>query len=146
MLETKLRAKMVKDATKQGYFIRSVNDRFNSAYPDMRMSHIDYFPIDLELKILRVSESTLRHGHEVNSGIEKLQEIELRKMNEAGMRAVGLIYVELWKGFVFCNSMRFTPNKAAELVMIPHDSPILYKNILDYSDEFLQREGYRYHA
>lgn len=142
MLEVNLRSKLIKRAKKDGFFARNVNDRFNSAYPDFRLSSSKYYPIDVELKILRVSESTLRHGSVVNSGLTRLQTIELREMNAAGMMAVGLIYVEEWKSFVFCNTQRFSPNEASKFMCIALDSPLLFDLILIYGKIFVIQEGY----
>lgn len=142
MLEVNLRSKLIKKAKEQGFFARNINDRFNSAYPDFRLSKRDHHQMDVELKILRVSDSTLRHGSAVNSGLTRLQAIELRDMNAAGMLAVGLIYVEEWKSFVFCNTQRFTPNEASKFMCIPLDAPTLFDLILIYGKLFAIQEGY----
>jgi hypothetical protein len=142
VLEINLRSKLIKKAKEKGFFARNINDRFNSAYPDLRLSNRSYHQMDVELKVLRVSDSTLRHGSIVNSGLTRLQTIELRDMNAAGMLAVGLIYVEGWKSFVFCNTQRFSPNEAARFMSIPLDAPLLFDMILMYGKMFAIQEGY----
>jgi hypothetical protein len=142
VLEVNLRSKLIKKAKEKGFFARNINDRFNSSYPDFRLSHQDYHQMDVELKILRVSDSTLRHGSAVNSGLTRLQAIELRDMNAAGMLAVGLIYVEEWKSFVFCNTQRFVPNESSKFTLIPFDAPMLFDLILIRGKLFATENGY----
>lgn len=112
--ETELRARMVADAKKLGYWSRSVNDRFVSGYPDMRFSKKPLGQLDVELKILDCAQSTVQKGAEVKSGLTKLQQIELRDMNEAGAPAVGLVLIKPLGLFTLWNHKRIDIDKALD--------------------------------
>lgn len=101
--EVELRARLVVDALKQGCWATATNDRFVSGKPDMRIAHRDLFQLDIELKIIDPAASTLERGATVATGITKLQAIELRNMNAAGVMAVGMVLLKPLNEFIFCN-------------------------------------------
>ena len=108
-IETRVRARLVSDAKRSGFWARSENDRFTSGYPDMRISRADTGQLDIELKILGCSEASFTSEREMESGISALQAIELRDMNKAGAKAVGMVLIPERNEFLFTNTRRFSP-------------------------------------
>lgn len=126
--ELRLRTAILDAAAEQGFWTSNTNDRFVSGKPDMRMARIDVGQMDFELKILGCSHSTIESGRSVLSGVTKLQEIELRDMNLAGARAVGLILLPDVGRFVFCNYKNIVPKEALQ-ISVPWDSKAKYVDV-----------------
>lgn len=145
MKETELRQKLIKHAKDSGYWAKSVNDRFMSGYPDMRLKVPNYPHIDIELKILDSTISALRRRVEVNSGIEALQAIELREMNLHGIPAVGMVYISAIDKFVFTNKRRFVPLLEADLDVVEGNKgkPNLV-SVVNTAYRYLRRIGFEY--
>lgn len=148
MIETELRQKMIKEAKKQGVWARSINDRFNSAYPDMRLKSPLYPHIDVELKMCGAAAGTLSNPNKaIRTGIEPLQFIEIRDMNAIGIPAVGLIYIDNLDAFTFCNAKEFVPYASLEAHWIEGNRgrpnfDLLIKRAFQY----LKHEGHDFNA
>jgi hypothetical protein len=93
-LETELRGKIIKQWNKDGFYAISVNDRFASARPDMRLGIGGIGQLDIELKYLEGGKGVLQ------SGLTALQKIEIRDMNRASMPAIALTYHDLRRVFI----------------------------------------------
>lgn len=147
MAETKLRALLMRSATANGVWARSVNDQFNSGYPDLRMKHPDYPHIDVELKVCRVSYSTASSiDAHINTGIRPLQAIELRDMNKAGIPAVGMIYVEVLDTFYPSIKGDFAPQElySQDLMSIAVKGKPRWSFFMKAAFRYLKKEGYDY--
>jgi len=144
MKETDLRQKMVKEAKKQGYWIRSVNDRFNSGYPDLRIK-TQSPQMDMELKVCRIAASSIRHGNITQSGISKLQAIELRDMNKAGIPAVGVLYFPREDWFTFTNYYEFDAWQAlADHSIEGNKGRPDFEVLTRHAMHYLMEQGYSY--
>jgi hypothetical protein len=145
MIETEYRQKMIKDANGQGHWARSINDTFNSAYPDIRLK-VDGFPqIDMELKILRSEMSTILGGRMVKSGLRKLQQIEIRDMNKAGIPAIGLILVEKAKVFTFSTNMSFIIQESLDQWFHPYrHKGTNWASVVEDAFNYLKKQGHDY--
>ena len=145
MIETELRQKMVKEAGKQGCWARSVNDKYISGYPDFRLKSPLYPHLDCELKICRAAASTLSNGREIQSGIEKLQFIEIRDMNKIRIPTVGLIYIEAMDVFTFTNDKTFVPKETLDAFWIEgkRGKPD-FDNLAKQAFRFLKTQGHVY--
>lgn len=73
----------------QGFYAEKQSERFKAGRPDLRLARKDVGQCDFELKYLSAS---LEPGVEL--GFTKLQWLKLKEMNEHGIPAVGLVYVE----------------------------------------------------
>jgi hypothetical protein len=79
-----LRDKMLPDLRKQGFKAENISDAFVSGRPDFRIGRKDLGQLDVEFKIIDAVNGT------VQSGLTKLQKIEIREMNKHGMPAICL--------------------------------------------------------
>lgn len=145
MIETELRQKMVKEANRQGCWARNINDKYISGYPDFRFKSPCYPHLDCELKICRAAASTLGRNKEIQSGIEKLQFIEIRDMNKFEIPAVGLIYIQEMDVFTFTNEKLFVPKHALEAFWIEANrGKPNFDNLAKQAFRFLKTIGYDY--
>jgi hypothetical protein len=150
--ELRLRSRILNDAKASGLWGSNVNDRFVSAKPDIRLScrwcTINFWQLDVELKILGVAQSTIDSDREVLSGVTKLQEIEIRDMNRGGARAVGLILIPEYDLFVFCNFKKIRVgtaiNRGPRVLFNPRkaEGPALdFWQLFAASEEYLRSIG-----
>lgn len=82
---------MITSLLKQGWFATKTSDRFKAGKPDLRIGHDAYGQMDVELKY---SLEDWADNFVFDTGLAKLQEIKIREMNQHGIPAVGLVFVE----------------------------------------------------
>ena len=117
--ETQLRQKMVQAGKEQKAWIRSVNDRFQSGRPDLRLKVLGTPHLDVELKICKLSHRAVLNDQFCKTGLRKLQVIELRDMNAAGIPAVGALYWPERDIFTFSNYENFQAGEALRGDTVP---------------------------
>lgn len=146
--ETEYRVKMIKEWRKKKHWVYSINDNFNSGYPDMRIKVEDYPHIDVELKVWRGAASTLQSSKEVNSGLRKLQKIEIRDMNKAGVPAVCAVYLEVVDLFVFTLLEKFNPHEEimAGMTVEGNGGKPDAAQLVRGAFTFLKQKGYNYYV
>lgn len=145
--EVQLRQKMVDAGKKQGVWIKSVNDRFMSGRPDMRLKASGVPHLDVELKICRLSHRSVLLNQECKTGLSKLQHIEIRDMNAAGVPSVASLYWSDRDIFTFTTSLTFNAGDAIKDVefQVPGENgkPDMHL-FAAKAYEWLIREGYQY--
>jgi hypothetical protein len=92
----------------QGFFADKTSERFKAGKPDLRVARLDLGQCDFELKY--VTDLKLEFGVDIvfDPGFTKLQWFKLREMNEHGIPAAGLLYIERKNAFYLCNLLRPT--------------------------------------
>lgn len=139
--ETKLRKAICDGGKLQGWLAEDVNDRFKAGKPDMRLGHIDFPQIDVELKY-----SLEEFEKEYDVGLKKIQWLKIRDRNRAGMPAVCLVYSLPLNLFFITTLLRDTlPPPGRCIKKLPDDRVIDLPELHIKTMRYLQDEcGYRY--
>lgn len=77
----------------QGFYAEKQSERFIAGRPDCRVARADCGQLDFELKYIR-GDVTGEDGGDIDVGMTKLQWLHLKTMNEHGIPAVCLVYLE----------------------------------------------------
>lgn len=131
-LELKLQEKMIKSLLRQGWFATKTSDRFKAGRPDLRIAHIDFGQIDVELKY-----SFSDFSKEDDVGMTKLQWLKGKEMRKHGMPAICLVYSEPLDSFFFTTLLRdiLTPGRWC-VKKLPGDAIIdggtLFNNAMEH--------------
>lgn len=139
-LELKLQAKMIPSLHKQGWFAEKTSDKFKAGRLDLRIGNTRYGQLDVELKYQMTDFAEIE-----TTGLSKLQYYRMKDMNEHGMPAVGLVYVEPLDLFFVTTVLREAlPPLPRRVVKLPGSEvisgPVLFVKALEYLDDL----GYRF--
>lgn len=138
-LELKLQAKLLTGLHHQGWFATKTSDRFKAGRPDLRIAHRDFGQMDVELKY----SLELWDLGDYDTGLTKLQQIKIREMNQYGMPAVGLVFIEPKDLFIITTLLRDTlPPPARCVPKLPGSEVISGPDLFVKAMEFLNDLGY----
>lgn len=147
-----LQADMIGDRVKktgligQGWFATKTSDRFKAGRPDLRISRHDFGQMDVELKYV-VDDYSGPDYPEIDNGLTKLQWLKLKEMNEHGMPAICLVYMEAHKRFFVTTLLRDTFPATSRCVReLPKGTVIDGAELFKTGMEHLYELGYRYPA
>lgn len=140
-LELKLQAKMIDGLHKQNWFATKTSDRFKAGRPDLRIAHRQYGQMDVELKYSLEFEDE----EEYETGLKKLQRIKIREMNDHGMPAIGLVFVEKRNLFFVTTVLRETlPDARRQCLKLPGAEVISGPDLFVTALEHLNDLGYQH--
>lgn len=141
-----LQPKIITSLHKQGFLALKSSDRFKAGRPDLRTGRKDLGQIDFELKYCTEPMSNLwfepGKPREFDTGLRLLQQLKMGEMNEHGMLACGLIYVEAMERFFVTLLLRDVLPPLTRCVLRGNsdddiiDGEALYAATKGYLDEF----------
>lgn len=141
-LELKLQEKMIGSFHKQGWFATKTSDRFKAGRPDLRIAHLDFGQMDVELKY---SLEDWADCFLFDTGLSKLQCIKIREMNQSGMPAIGLVFVEKRDLFFVTTVLRETlPEAPRQCLKLPGSEVISAPDLFVTAMEHLNDLGHKY--
>lgn len=140
-LELKLQGNMLESLHKQGWFATKTSDRFKAGRPDLRIGHRDFGQMDVELKY---SLDYWDIG-DYDTGLTKLQRIKIKEMNQHGMPAIGLVFVEKLDLFFVTTVLRETlPPPERRVLKLPGTEVISAPDLFVTAMEHLNDLGYQH--
>lgn len=134
MKELQLQSLIIKGLTSQGFYVTKTSDRFIAGKPDLRLGHPDLGQLDVELKVLDGPVD-----REVATGLTKIQVLTLKKMNEHGMPAVGLVFSSHVGVFYCANVLRaHLPEIGHCVLKLPRPAIISGPDLFRVAKEYLK--------
>lgn len=143
--EDKLKDDIRNDLVKQDLYAEKVSDKFKAGRPDLRLGHRIFGPLEIELKYNDWPIASLEAAIEIDSGMTKLQWLMIKRMNEAGMPAICLIYYEALGHFGVHSLLRDTlPPPERRVVRVTKPGVVHVPELYAVSMEYLHGLGYEY--
>lgn len=143
--EDKLKGDVKDDLTRQKFYAEKVSDKFKAGRPDLRLGHLEFGPLEVELKYNVLPLHMLEDADDLDSGMTKLQWLNLRRMNEHGMPAVCLIYYEALGYFGVTTLLRDTlPPPTRRVTRVTKGGVIQGSELYTSAMEYLHGLGYTY--
>ena len=141
MKEIPLQGMMIKGLKEQGWFATKTSDRFIAGKPDLRIGHGDFGQLDVELKVV---DGPI--DREIATGLTKIQQNTIRRMNEHGMPAVCLVFSNHVGLFYCANVLRANLPEIGHCVLkLPKPLLISGKDLFTVAMEYLENGlGYKY--
>lgn len=136
-----LQPKLIDSLTAQGCYCERVSDRFKAGRPDVRVGHTELGQLDFELKYCTLENRKLMS--DIDSGMTKLQWLNLRNKNRAAMPAICLIYVQAFDEFVITDVLR--PHLQRDVLRVtrqPGDVWISARELFLTTKAYLQGNGH----
>lgn len=138
-LELKLQRKIIDSLHRQGWYATKTSDRFKAGRPDLRIGHRSHGQMDVELKYSLEFEDEA----EYETGLTKLQKIKILEMNQHGMPAIGLVFVEKRGLFFVTTVLRETlPDERRQCLKLPGSEVISGPDLFLTAMEHLNDLGY----
>lgn len=132
--------------TAQGFHVEKRTERFKSGKPDLRMGRRDLGQLDVELKYIDWPIESIEKARDVDTGMTKLQWLNMRKYNEHGIPCICLVYIEAIERFIITTSQvlrrPLRPDAKTVLKYLPHDIVIDGVELFQKSREYLKDAGY----
>lgn len=126
----------------QGFYCEKQSERFKAGRPDCRVARSDLGQLDFELKYVTGDDLT-----EIDVGMTKLQWLHLKTMNEHGMPAVCLVYLEKPDLFLVTTEMvlhRPLLRGPYACLKLPRPRVIDGVDLFAISKDYLNDRGYKY--
>ena len=128
----------------QGWFATKTTDRFKAGRPDLRIARADFGQMDVELKYV-VDDYNKAPPEGIPAGLTKLQWLKLKEMNEHGMPAICLVYMEAHKQFFVTTVLRdIFPAANRCVTELPGGKVIDGAELFKTAMEHLYDLGYKY--
>lgn len=132
--------------TLQGFHIEKRTERFISGKPDLRIGRKDFGQLDAELKFIDWPKKSIEEAREIDTGLKKLQWLNMRKYNEHGMPCVCLVYIAALEMFYLTTDqvLRAPLSRHAPYALpyLPHDMVIDGAELFTKARECLKNAGY----
>lgn len=155
-LEEKLEKKLIGLPTKshpkmgltlQKFFVTKTSDRWKAGKPDLRIGRSDMGQLDVELKYIDWPKQSIDEAREIDIGATKLQWLIIREMNEHGLPAVFLVYVEAYDRFIVTTDRvlraPFHWGAPHAIAKLPDPQVIDGVVLFTVAREYLKNAGYR---
>lgn len=131
----------------QGFWAEKMSEQFKAGRPDLRVARCDVGQCDFELKYNDWPMSSLEEATDIDSGMTKLQWLNVRWMNEAGVPAICLIYFEALDQFrmttdrILCGGLSLA---LPTVLKLPTHQIIDGVELVTTAKEHLRGLGYKY--
>lgn len=132
--------------TLQGFHAEKRTERFKSGKPDLRIGRRDLGQLDVELKYLDWPKESIEQAREIDTGMTKLQWLNMRRYNEHGIPCICLVFIEAHAEFVMTTKqvLRTPLYKHGQHVLpyVPRPMVIDGERLFKVAREHLKHAGY----